>query len=92
MIWLRPEAIEVIMKRKIIRVGSSRGVLLPREVTKAMQWDFGTEVELGVNSDRKEVTLKTIKVSLPDDYNIEHLRSIEEQMLLHVDILGGIDD
>ncbi|MBN2601414.1 MAG: hypothetical protein JXR87_05445 [Candidatus Marinimicrobia bacterium] len=80
------------MRRKIIRVGSSRGVLLPREVTKAMAWDFGTEVDLEVNHDRKEVTLKTIKVSLPEDYELEHLRSIEEQLMLHEDVLGGIDD
>ncbi|MBU0711177.1 AbrB/MazE/SpoVT family DNA-binding domain-containing protein [bacterium] len=80
------------MRRKIIRVGSSRGVLLPREVTKAMFWDFGTEVDLDVNSDRKEVTLKTIKVSLPEDYELEHLRGIEDQLMLHADVLGGIDD
>lgn len=80
------------MRRKIIRVGSSRGVLLPREVTKAMQWDFGTEVDLDVDKDRKEVTLKTIKVSLPDDYEMEHLRGIEEQLIMHADLLGGIDD
>jgi len=80
------------MRRKIIRVGSSRGVLLPREVTKAMTWDFGTEVDLEVNYDRKEVTLKPIKVSLPEDYELEHLRGIEEQLMLHADVLGGIDD
>ncbi|MCD6205083.1 MAG: hypothetical protein J7L22_05425 [Candidatus Marinimicrobia bacterium] len=80
------------MRRKIIRVGSSRGILLPREVTKAMHWEFGTEIDLDVNTDRKEVTLKTIKVSLPDDYNLEHLRGIEEQLNLHADVLGGIDD
>jgi len=80
------------MRRKIIRVGSSRGILLPREVTKAMHWEFGTEIDLDVNTDRKEVTLKTIKVSLPDDYNLEHLRGIEEHLNLHADVLGGIDD
>ncbi len=80
------------MRRKIIRVGSSRGVLLPREVTKAMSWDFGSEVDLDVNHDRKEVTLKTIKVSLPEDYELEHLIGIEEQLVMHADVLGGIDD
>jgi antitoxin component of MazEF toxin-antitoxin module len=80
------------MKRKIIRVGSSRGVLLPREVTRAMSWDFGTEVELDVNNYSKEVTLKTIKVSLPEDFDPEQLKGIEEQMMEHADVLGGIDD
>jgi antitoxin component of MazEF toxin-antitoxin module len=80
------------MRRKIIRVGSSRGVLLPREVTRAMTWDFGTEVELNVDNDRGEVMLKTIKVSLPDDYDPEHLKRIEELMIEHDNVLGGIDD
>lgn len=80
------------MRRKIIRVGSSRGVLLPREVTRAMVWDFGTEVDLNVDNDHGEVILKTIKVSLPDDYDAEHLRQIEEQMIEHEDVLGGIND
>jgi len=80
------------MKRKIIRVGSSRGVLLPREVTRAMVWDFGTEVELNVDNERGEVMLKTIKVSLPDDYDPEQLKLIEEQMIEHGDVLGGMDD
>ncbi|HCK99393.1 MAG TPA: hypothetical protein DHW42_04725 [Candidatus Marinimicrobia bacterium] len=80
------------MKRKIIRVGSSRGVLIPREVTRAMYWDFGTEVDLLMNQERKEVTLKTIKISLPEEYNVEYLRQIEELMIEHEDVLGGIDD
>jgi len=80
------------MKRKIIRVGSSRGVLLPREVTRAMVWDFGTKVELNVDNERGEVMLKTIKVSLPDDYDPEQLKLIEEQMIEHGDVLGGMDD
>jgi len=80
------------MKRKIIRVGSSRGVLLPREVTRAMSWDFGTEIDLNVDQERREVTLKTIKVSLPDDYNSDHMRQLEDVMNDYADVLGGIDD
>jgi len=38
------------------------------------------------------VTLKTIKVSLPEDFNAAHLKGIEEQMMEHADVLGGIDD
>jgi len=57
-----------------------------------MVWDFGTEVELNVDNERGEVTLKTIKVSLPDDYDPEQLKQIEEQMIEHENVLGGIDD
>ena len=80
------------MRRKIIRVGSSRGVLLPREVTRAMSWDFGSEIDLTVDKARREVTLKTIKVRIPGDYNPDHLRQIEDTLNEHVDVLGGIDD
>lgn len=80
------------MKRKIIRVGSSRGVLLPREVTRAMNWDFGTEVNLTVDDERKEVTLKTIKVSLPEDYDGENLKQIEAVMNEYAELLEGIND
>ncbi len=80
------------MRRKIIRVGSSRGVLLPREVTRAMSWDFGSEIDLTVDKARREVTLKTIKVRIPDDYNPDHLRQIEDTLNEHIDVLGGIDD
>jgi len=80
------------MKRKIIRVGSSRGVLLPREVTRAMSWDFGSEIDLTVNKARREVSLKTIKVRIPDDYNSDHLRQIEVTLNEHIDVVGGIDD
>mgnify|MGYP001769563016 CR=1 FL=1 len=80
------------MKRKIIRVGSSKGVLLPREVTKAMDWDFGAEIELAVDEEKQDVLLKTLKVSVPVEYEIEHLRQIEEIMVDYTDLLGGTDD
>jgi len=80
------------MKRKIIRVGSSKGVLLPREVTKAMNWDFGTEIELTIDEEKRDVLLKTLKVSVPDEYEIDHLRQIEEMMDDYADLLGGTDD
>jgi hypothetical protein len=80
------------MKRKIIRVGSSKGVLLPREVTKAMEWDFGTEVELTFDEEKHDVQLKSLKVSVPPEYDIDQLRQIEEVMEDYADLLGGTDD
>lgn len=80
------------MRRKIIRVGSSKGVLLPREVTRAMNWDFGAEIELTIDEEKRDVLLKTLKVSVPLEYEIEHLRQIEEVMDDYADLLEGTDD
>lgn len=80
------------MKRKIIRVGSSRGILLPREVTRAMNWDFGSEIDLNMNKEKKELVLSTIKVKIPEEYNIDIMGIINEILNKNVDILGGIDE
>ncbi len=80
------------MKRKIIRVGSSRGVLLPREVTKAMGWEFGSQTELTVDKENKQVILKTIKIDIPEDYNPDHLKQIEKTLKNNLELLGGLDD
>jgi len=80
------------MKRKIIRVGSSRGVLLPREVTKAMGWEFGSQTELTVDKENNQVVLKTIKIDIPEDYNPEHLKQIDKTLKTNLELLGGIDD
>ncbi len=80
------------MKRKIIRVGSSRGVLLPREVTRAMNWKFGSEAELTVDEEEKQIVLKTIKVDIPDDFNGEQLKGLEDILIRFDSVLGGIDD
>ncbi|MCK9243680.1 MAG: hypothetical protein M0R34_07335 [Candidatus Marinimicrobia bacterium] len=80
------------MRRKIIRVGSSKGVLLPREVTKAMNWEFGTEVELTIDEEKRDIMLKTLKVNVPMEYEIDDLRQIEEVMEDYADLLEGTDD
>jgi len=80
------------MKRKIIRVGSSRGVLLPREVTKAMNWEFGSQTELTIDEELNQVILKTIKIDIPEDYNPDHLKQIEKTLKNNFDLLGGLDD
>ena len=80
------------MKRKIIRVGSSRGVLLPREVTKAMNWEFGSQTELTVDKIQKQVVLKTLKADIPREYNRNLLKRIEDSLKKHSEKLRGIDD
>lgn len=80
------------MRRKIIRVGSSKGVLLPREVTRAMHWEFGSEIELTIDAAKHEVYLKSLKINIPEDYNIGQLRELEEVADEFADVLGGIHD
>jgi antitoxin component of MazEF toxin-antitoxin module len=80
------------MRRKIIRVGSSKGVLLPREVTKAMQWEFGSEIELSVDERQGQVYLKTLKIDIPEDYDIEQLRELEEVADEYKDLIGGLHE
>ncbi len=80
------------MRRKVIRVGSSKGVLLPREVTKAMSWEFGSEIELTADEAKHEVYLKTLKVTIPDDYEIEHLHQLEDIFQEYNNLLGGFND
>lgn len=80
------------MRRKIIRVGSSKGVLLPREVTKAMQWDFGSELELTIDEAKKQVMLKSLKINIPDDYDLEQLHELEEVVEEYKNLLGGVHD
>jgi hypothetical protein len=43
-----------------------------------MDWDFGAEIDLAIDEEKREVLLKTLKVSVPDEYEIDHLRQIEE--------------
>lgn len=80
------------MRRKIIRVGSSKGVLLPREVTKAMRWDFGSELELTIDEVKKQVLLKTLKIDIPEDYDLTQLHELEEVADEYKNLLGGIHD
>lgn len=49
------------MKRKIVKVGASLCILLPKEVTKAMGWDFGQEINLILDEEGEKVILRNSK-------------------------------
>jgi hypothetical protein len=57
-----------------------------------MDWGFGSEIELSVDEEKHEVYLKSLKVSVPQDYEIDHLRQLEEVLEDYADLLEGIDD
>jgi len=46
------------MKRKIVRVGASLCILLPKDVTKEMDWDFGDEIDLILDEEGEKVILR----------------------------------
>ena len=45
------------MKRKIIRIGNSYGVIIPKSVLKLFDWDV-RELEAEINSEKKELIVK----------------------------------
>ncbi|HOU18147.1 MAG TPA: AbrB/MazE/SpoVT family DNA-binding domain-containing protein [Candidatus Marinimicrobia bacterium] len=49
------------MRRKIVRVGASLCVLLPKEVVRAMGWDFEDEINLILDEENEVVILRNLK-------------------------------
>ncbi|MCF7801424.1 MAG: AbrB/MazE/SpoVT family DNA-binding domain-containing protein [Candidatus Marinimicrobia bacterium] len=54
------------MKRKIIQIGSSLGIVIPRSTLIGLHLDKGSEVTLDVDEKNGEITIKPI----PDDMNV----------------------
>ncbi len=46
------------MKRKIVRVGASLCILLPKDVIKEMEWDFGDKIDLILDEEDEKVILR----------------------------------
>ena len=46
-----------IMKRKIIRIGNSYGIIIPKNIFKIMDWDVN-ELEVTINTNKKEMVIK----------------------------------
>ncbi|MCF7886133.1 MAG: hypothetical protein K9M80_06535 [Candidatus Marinimicrobia bacterium] len=80
------------MKRKIIRVGSSRGVLIPREVTRAMGWEFGSMTDLTVNEEKNELVIETAETEIPEELDKEQLKQFENLANKHKKVLEGLHD
>lgn len=49
------------MRRKIVRVGASLCILLPKEVIKIMDWDFEDEINLILDEESEVVILRNPK-------------------------------
>ncbi|MBU0711178.1 hypothetical protein KJ762_07005 [bacterium] len=46
------------MRRKIVRVGASLCILLPKDVIKTMEWDFGDPIDLILDEENEKVILR----------------------------------
>lgn len=54
------------MRRKIVRVGASLCILLPKEVIRVMGWDFEDEINLILDEENEVVILRNLKVQKVD--------------------------
>jgi len=48
------------MRRKIVRVGASLCILLPKEIVREMEWDFGQEIDLILDEEDDKVILRNL--------------------------------
>ncbi|MCF7886132.1 MAG: AbrB/MazE/SpoVT family DNA-binding domain-containing protein [Candidatus Marinimicrobia bacterium] len=46
------------MKRKVVRVGASLCILLPKKIITKVGWDFGDHIDLILDEDEQKITLK----------------------------------
>lgn len=48
------------MKRKIVRIGNSYGVIIPKNILEIMGWDV-RELDIDIDTTRKEMIIKKKK-------------------------------
>ncbi len=48
------------MRRKVVKVGASLCILLPKEVVRAMGWDFDDEINLILDEENEVVILRNL--------------------------------
>lgn len=46
------------MKRKVVRVGASLCILLPKKIITRVGWDFGDHIDLILDEKEQKITLK----------------------------------
>ncbi len=48
------------MKRKIVRIGNSYGIIIPKNILKIMDWDV-RELDAQINTEKKELVVRKIR-------------------------------
>jgi antitoxin component of MazEF toxin-antitoxin module len=45
------------MKRKIVRIGNSYGIIIPKNILKIMDWDV-RELDINIDTTKKQMVIK----------------------------------
>jgi len=84
------------MRRKIVRVGASLCILLPKDVIKTMEWDFGDPIDLILDEENEKVIFRNPreeeqkKKSYLEDFN-EFLEDYKD-VLMEIDPVEEVSD
>jgi len=77
------------MRRKVVKVGASLCILLPKEVIKTMDWDFGDEIELILDEEDEKVTLRNPKEG--EMKKQTYIEDFDDFLNKYKDVLAEID-
>lgn len=77
------------MRRKIVRVGASLCILLPKDVIKTMEWDFGDPIDLILDEENEKVVLRNPREEEPKKKT--YLEEFDSFLEEYGDVLTEID-
>jgi antitoxin component of MazEF toxin-antitoxin module len=77
------------MKRKIVRVGASLCILLPKDVIRMMVWDFGDEIDLILDEENERVILRNPREEVKKKQS--YLEDFDSFLGEYKDILTAVD-
>ena len=77
------------MRRKIVRVGASLCILLPKDVIKTMAWDFGDPIDLILDEENEKVILRNPREE--EQKKKTYLEDFNEFLENYKDVLMKID-
>lgn len=77
------------MKRKIVRVGASLCILLPKDVIRMMGWDFGDEIDLILDEENERVILRNPREEIKKKQS--YLEDFDSFLNEYKDVLTAVD-
>jgi antitoxin component of MazEF toxin-antitoxin module len=77
------------MKRKIVRVGASLCILLPKDIIRMMGWDFGDEIDLILDEENERVILRNPREEVKKKQS--YLEDFDSFLSEYKDILNVVD-
>lgn len=78
------------MKRKIVRVGASLCILLPKDVIKRMGWDFGDHIDLILDEESEKVVFRNPKKD--KEKKRTYLEYFDEFVEDYKEVLTSVDE